>query len=182
MDNDLSVQHNPYQAPEAAVEYALPPGEFELAERGTRLLAIIVEFLILAGLIVVCFFIIVILGGLGLSLFRGLNSSSDYVYLVILGIILLIACPIGYAILNIYLLYKNGQTVGKYFFGIKIVRTDGSRAGVWRILLLRWFVMWLIKSIPVIGFIITWLDPLLIFRESHKCLHDDIADTIVIKA
>jgi uncharacterized RDD family membrane protein YckC len=79
-------------------------------------------------------------------------------------------------------LYKNGQTISKYLFGIKIVRTDGSRAGVWRILLLRGFVMGLIQQIPIVGIIIMILDPLLIFRDSRKCLHDDIADTIVIKA
>ena len=37
-------------------------------------------------------------------------------------------------------------------------------------------------SIPVIGTVYGLLDVLLIFRASRRCLHDNIADTIVVTA
>jgi hypothetical protein len=39
-----------------------------------------------------------------------------------------------------------------------------------------------LASIPVIGTIYGLLDVLLIFRASRRCLHDNIADTIVVTA
>jgi uncharacterized RDD family membrane protein YckC len=36
--------------------------------------------------------------------------------------------------------------------------------------------------IPLIGWMFTLGDALLIFREDHRCLHDHFADTIVVKA
>jgi uncharacterized RDD family membrane protein YckC len=63
------------------------------------------------------------------------------------------------------------------------VRSDGSAAGIGRIVLLRLAPIWLMTLIPVVGVIMAGLvDPLLIFRQSRKCLHDTIADTIVVKA
>ena len=34
---------------------------------------------------------------------------------------------LAYFAINCYLLYRNGQTIGKRLLGIRIVRTDGSR-------------------------------------------------------
>ena len=36
------------------------------------------------------------------------------------------------------------------------------------------------QLIPVVGMFIPFVDALLIFRSSNQCLHDQIADTIVI--
>jgi len=38
------------------------------------------------------------------------------------------------------------------------------------------------ELVPGIGQIYSIVDALLIFRQSRKCLHDNIADTIVVKA
>ena len=38
-----------------------------------------------------------------------------------------------------------------------------------------------IGGIPFVGFIFTIVDPLFIFQESRRCVHDLIADTLVIK-
>lgn len=64
---------------------------------------------------------------------------------------------------------------------VKIIRTDGSRAGLTRIFFLRMFVPGLIGGIPVVGMIFSIVDPLFIFQESRRCVHDLIADTVVIK-
>ena len=60
--------------------------------------------------------------------------------------------------------------------------SSGERATIGRLLGLRYLVGWVIAMIPFIGVIYSLLDCLLIFRESRQCLHDNIADTIVVKA
>jgi uncharacterized RDD family membrane protein YckC len=88
-----------------------------------------------------------------------------------------------FTMLNGYWLARNGQTIAKKLMNIKIVRSDGSAAGLGRIIFLRLAPLWLMALIPIAGGVVTGLiDPLLIFRQSRKCLHDTIADTIVVKA
>ncbi|EDN69981.1 conserved hypothetical protein, membrane [Beggiatoa sp. PS] len=83
-------------------------------------------------------------------------------------------------VINMITLYQNGQTVGKLMLSIKIVCVDGSRAGLLRILFLRYFPIKLLFGIPAIGFLFYLIDTLLIFQSSRRCLHDLIAGTIVI--
>jgi uncharacterized RDD family membrane protein YckC len=77
----------------------------------------------------------------------------------------------------------NAQTVGKRLIGIKVARTDGSHAGFARIFWLRNVVNTLPSMIPFVGVFYPWLiDPLFVFGESRRCIHDHIADTIVVNA
>jgi uncharacterized RDD family membrane protein YckC len=62
--------------------------------------------------------------------------------------------------------------------GIKVVRSDGSKASLGRIFWLRNFVNGLLGIIPFYQLI----DILFIFGDQRQCLHDKIADTIVVKA
>ena len=66
----------------------------------------------------------------------------------------------------------------KKLVGIKVVRADGSPASVGRIVWLRNILNGFISIVPLYGL----LDSLFIFGESRQCLHDKIADTIVINA
>lgn len=89
-----------------------------------------------------------------------------------------------YLLLHGYLLAARGQTIGKRLCGIRIVRTDGTPAGLWRILALRIFPITLLSALPIpyLSNVFALVDCLLIFRTSHKCLHDQIADTVVVNA
>ena len=89
-----------------------------------------------------------------------------------------------YSLLNGYLLATRGQTIGKRLCGIRIERTDGRSAGLWRILLLRMSPVALLSALPIpyLANAFAFVDFLLIFRPSHKCLHDQIADTVVVNA
>jgi uncharacterized RDD family membrane protein YckC len=80
-----------------------------------------------------------------------------------------------------FLLATRGQTVGKLALGIRIVRPDGSRVSVGRIGL-RYSIGYATTVVPIVGQIYNIADCLLIFRSNRRCLHDLIADTIVVKA
>ncbi len=92
------------------------------------------------------------------------------------------ATVVIFALLQSHWLNKYGQTIGKRLLGLRIVRSDGSPASLARLLGLRYLLSWVLTVIPFVGGLYGLVDALLIFRASHKCLHDNIADTIVIKA
>lgn len=84
---------------------------------------------------------------------------------------------------NIILLTMRGQSVGKLLAGIRIVRAaDGGRAGFVKAVLLRWFLFAVIESIQFIGPVLSLSNILMIFRQDHRCLHDLVADTRVVRA
>jgi uncharacterized RDD family membrane protein YckC len=175
MNDHLNTPDNPYLAPKATVA-DVASGEIELAERTTRLGASIIDGLVQLAVILIILFPILNRRGLeGFSVLFYENVLLSSVLSVIVGFAV-------YSAVNFHLLRKNGQTIGKYVCKIKIVRSDGSPADVPRILLFRFLPMLVIPQVPLIGNIIGLINPLLIFRESRKCLHDNIADTIVIKA
>lgn len=183
---------NRYAPPQAAVADAIEDDGEQLASRGTRLGAVLLDGFIWALLVYTPMMIgswssisqtIVANRGntnaASLSfrmygaVFRNIGGTAGT--FMVLGLIICIA-------LNIYFVRKNGQSIGKKLCGIKVVRKDGSKAGLGRIFWLRNFVSMLPNFIPFAGGIYSLADPLFIFSESRRCLHDRIADTIVVKA
>jgi uncharacterized RDD family membrane protein YckC len=79
------------------------------------------------------------------------------------------------------LLLRRGQTVGKALLGVRIVRSDGTRATPGQ-LAVRYGVGYLLTIVMPVGQVYGLVDALMIFRASRRCLHDLIADTIVVKA
>lgn len=79
------------------------------------------------------------------------------------------------------LLATRGQTLGKIAFSIRIVRVDGSPATAGRTVGLRFLLPMAIGLIPVAGPLFRLVDALCIFRASRRCLHDEIAGTIVVQ-
>lgn len=84
--------------------------------------------------------------------------------------------------INGWLLVHHGQTLGKRMLGLRIVRPDGTRASAGRMLGLRYGIGSLANALPAVGMVYNTVDCLAIFRRSRRCLHDSIADTIVIAA
>ena len=68
--------------------------------------------------------------------------------------------------------------MAKRMLEIRVVRSDGSQASLGRIFWLRNVVNCLLGIIPLYSII----DLLFIFGERRQCIHDLIADTIVVKA
>ena len=164
---------NPYAAPAARVQDVSNEGDQVLADRGIRLGAAIVDGLIIAGPMIV--FAIM----LPAMIVKGSKPDTTLVGFVVFGFMAFVAVVL---IINMVMLYRHGQTMAKRLFKIKIVRGDGSRCSLLRIIFARALPMSLLGAIPIVGPLISLLDPLLIFRDDYRCLHDHIADTLVIKA
>lgn len=161
---------NPYAAPAARVAEE-QSAELVKSSRMVRLGAVLLD-----SAVIVVPAIVLAVAIPGLSLQQPGSSGAD-IFFGVLGLGIL-----AFAAYQIYLLYKNGQTLGKKLLGIKIVRSDGSRAGLGRIIGLRYFLPGLIGAIPFVGFIFSLADPLFIFGGEKRCLHDMMADTIVVDA
>ena len=163
---------NPYQAPSAHVEDINDIDNIELAGRGTRLGAVLIDAStvmvpLLAMLVPIIFFAK-----------QGDAMGGAAIIAISVGALGMLAL----IVINLVMLHRTGQTIGKRLLGVKILRTDGSRAGLARIFFLRMFVPGMIGGVPFVGFIFSIVDPLFIFQESRRCVHDLIADTIVVQA
>ena len=166
---------NPYAPPQAAVRDIVDPSLTSVvADRGTRLGAAILDSFIFMLMVYMP-----LVAGAAVAGASGAAQTPETVTRAfgIGGILALVGLVIWGAI-TIVLMRRNGQSIGKKATGIKVVRSDGSPASLSRLIWLRNVVNWIISIVPLYGFI----DALFIFGESRQCLHDKIADTIVVKA
>lgn len=175
MQNYSTRMTNPYAPPEAVVHDVVDPtAGVLLADRSTRLGAAILDGLIIGVLIYGPLVVGVMLSPP--------NLGSDDPSVALAGFKLGLAFGgIGFVAwlwVTIKYLKANGQSIGKKACGIKIVRRDYSPVSVSRVIWLRNVVNTIIGIIPLYGFI----DLLFIFGEARRCVHDHLADTIVIKA
>ncbi len=164
---------NPYQAPQARVDdVATQLQAFVLAERSTRVGAIFID-----GAIFMVPFVAVVMPLMMLITPQGGDTATWMLWIMGIASIVMLAV---FAV-NLVFWHRYGQSIGKRILKIKIIRSDGSRAGLGRIFFLRVMIPVLIGVIPIAGNLFSVVDPLMIFRDSRKCLHDNIADTVVVK-
>lgn len=104
-------------------------------------------------------------------------ESVNYTGPIIAGVLLL-----ALMIANLYFLTTRGQTLGKMVCKIKIVDLAGQNPGFVKAFLLRSVVPGIIGAVPILGPFFSLADPLFIFREDQRCLHDLIAGTKVVTA
>jgi uncharacterized RDD family membrane protein YckC len=172
--NTAAPNPNPYAPPQAQVSDAADrDAQAELAGRGERLGAAILDSII--GVVVA----LPLLIGMDFNALAAGNYESAFsgVGLGLTGILALV-----YIGITIYLVNKNGQTIAKKIVGIKVVRSDRSRASLGRIFWLRNVVNGIPSAIPYVGNVYGLIDAAFIFGDSRQCIHDKIADTIVVKA
>jgi len=169
---------NPYAPPRAEVWDVPDVAAGEPAGRLSRLRAYIIDLLIMS-----CVSAPALIPAM-IQARRAHRGTLDLTYTDLLGPGGLISAVLLllWGGSTIYLLQRNGQSIGKRLTGIKVVRKDGSRASVLRILLLRNLVNAIPEVIPVLLVVYPLIDTLMIFGDSRRCLHDRIADTLVIKA
>ena len=142
-----------------------------LASRWIRLVAAIIDTLVLIAAAIPFIFILPALG------IEPTRYSNETVYQLILSVFgaSLFLCVNG------YLLQKNGQTIGKKMLGIRIVATTGERLTLWRLFSLRYAIIYIVSGIGLYGWLVALLDPMMIFMKDRRCLHDHFAGTIVVK-
>ena len=88
----------------------------------------------------------------------------------------------GYLFLNGYLLHKQGQTIGKWALGIKIVSFKSNKVlPLWKVFLIRYVPPVTVAMLPFVGIVLALVNDLFIFRKDKRCIHDHLAGTKVIK-
>ena len=171
-ENNSGGDQSTYETPTAPSEEAGTPSGPELAGRGRRLGAYLID-LIIAGIVLGVLAVL----NLGISLedlardpmTQQMSTAGGIAYLVI------------FMVINGYLLVTKGQTLGKLALGIRIVDavSNGAATAV-KILGLRYVLVMLVGAIPIIGGLLGLIDFLFIFREDRRCVHDLIAGTKVV--
>jgi uncharacterized RDD family membrane protein YckC len=167
-------EHNPYRPPQAAIAESIVEGDLSLplAGRGERLLAVIIDTVMI---VVPSFPVLYLIG-----YFDSSDNSGDWMKLVAEEVLMSVGFILLFVAINAYPLQKTGQSWGKRMLGIRIVDLAGRKPELWRLLFLRYFPTDAVGSIPFIGWPITLLDALMIFRADRRCLHDFIAGTRVV--
>ena len=87
-----------------------------------------------------------------------------------------------FLVLNGYLLFQRGQTIGKVVVKTRIVDQSGNIPSFRRLLGLRYIVIGIVSLIPIIGFFAALVNGVWIFGKERRCLHDYIAGTWVVNA
>jgi uncharacterized RDD family membrane protein YckC len=165
---------NRYAPPRATVrDYVQSRAVDDPADRSTRLAAALLDSVILAAMVYMPLIVAIGVGGI-----TGAGDGGGTNVIPIVGVVLTLVGFIAWCWLTIKYVICNGQSIAKKILSIKVVRSDGSPITLGRLFWLRNVVNGLISIVPLYGLI----ELLFIFSESRQCLHDKLADTIVVKA
>lgn len=211
----------PMPAPAPAANYAPPPGlpattidpvapptpsplpltaaaaaapEANLAERGPRLLARVVDWAIE--------FVVgipggVIIGSEAMKILMAVMQGQtpdfedlDMSRLILGGVVLAVGWLLQ-LIVQVWMLTTRGQSIGKRIVGLRIVKLDSSAPGFVHAWLMREFLMsafgFVLSFLPLVGPLLLRpalhiTDWCMIFRDDRRCLHDLLAGTRVVRA
>lgn len=145
--------------------------ETELASRWIRLVGAIIDGLISMAIIIPIMFFTGVLQQL-------YNTEQSLTFGV--HVLLLVMGWGVFLILNGYLLFNRGQTIGKLVVKTRIVDLNGNIPNFGKLLILRYFTLGLATQIPFIGSFVGLVDAIFIFGKERRCLHDYMAGTRVV--
>lgn len=169
-------QQNPYRSPESTLVEADSGREAELAGRGVRLGAAIIDTILLMLLLMPAMYV----GGyFEAAMSAGMKGEQVPFTLVMLWAVIGF---VAFIVLQAYPLNQNGQTWGKKLLGIKIVDLDGNKPPLGKLLALRYLPVQMVVNVPMIGPLAGLVNVLFIFRDDRRCVHDLIAGTRVVQA
>jgi uncharacterized RDD family membrane protein YckC len=163
--------HQRYAPPQALIDEPQDDGGLTPGGRGQRLGAALLDGVVM---------MVITLGMLYALYGTGFTTLAERGPLALIGPYLAIFAI--YLALQSWFLYRSGQTLGKMALGLRIVRTDGSRAALPRLLFLRQGLSMALGLVPFLGRLYGLVDSLFIFGAPRRCLHDYIADTMVVTA
>lgn len=163
---------DPYKPPAANVELVDPRGR-RLASRPARLAAEVLNLVFVALAVAP----LLIAGALG----RPADDPLVTIALWVTVLLLVVLASIQFAMLR-----RNRWSLGKRMLSIRIVRSDYTEISLARVLWLRLalptFINFATFAVCVCVPIFAIVDGLCIFGEQRRCLHDLMADTIVVEA
>ena len=144
-------------------------GSTQIASVMSRFIGALVDFFIQAGGAMI-----------GVGCYLGARAAmGDGTASIIIGAILITLFSLAPVIINIVLIVKSGQTLGKKAAGTRIVIADTYQLpGFVQGWFLRSFVFGLLASIPGVALV----DVCFVFSENARTLHDRLAGTIVVVA
>jgi uncharacterized RDD family membrane protein YckC len=182
-------------APEGAPTYGgpVPPGGWQqpiarqesgwvgrpLASWGSRVAATVIDWLILV--IPAAILVALVVGGLDSDSSWWAIVGASLLSLLIWSAILLLYAPL----LMVREGERNGQTLGKQFVGIRVVRDTGEPFGFWMAVVREVVVKNILVSvvsifIPVLPWLLDNLWPL--WDGENRAVHDMVVSTHVVKA
>ena len=147
------------------------PLEERLAGRGRRLVATMIDMVLVPALTALLIMIT------GVMEHAEAYRNSMWVLNVFLLAVL------SYLILNGYWLFTRGQTVGKRLMKVAIVAsTTGERAAFWKLVCLHapFFPLLFVSIIPTLA-LLPIVDQAFVFRKNRRCVHDLAAGTSVVR-
>lgn len=157
---------NPYAATARNLE-VLRIDEQPLAGRGTRLVAALIDIFSWLGISVIG----VLLATLPKNVVSPTSAGLAF------GGLLLAAIVMQLVFIHLY-----AQTIGKRIMKIRVVRaSSGEQCDSARYIFLRTLAVHFIGLIPIVGSLFSLINVLMIFANDRRCLHDHLADTIVVK-
>ena len=166
------MSDNIYAPPESKLETDQLNTSDTTASRWRRLWASLIDGLTIMIITVPTMYLT---GGIE-DIMNGIEPSLEYnIAIGLLGLVI-------FLVINLKLLIKNGQTIGKLALGIKIVDLDGNLPSMKKHLLKRYAVFFIPGQIPIAGQIFSIINILAIFGSEKRCIHDYFASTKVINA
>lgn len=160
-------------------------GPFELATISSRVLAVITDQV----LALLC--MVPLLSGLNFDMDKLSTAAQDPAVLAKLAesvpthlALMSAGLLVALFFVQIFMLIKRGQTIGKLITGVRILDVDSKKLpSVTNIVLMRTVLTNLAYNIPTIGQVILIVDfVMMIANKRRRSLHDKVAKTIVVKA
>lgn len=150
-----------------------------LASFGKRLLAFLIDFIIVIVLSLVIFFLIVKPLGIfdlenyqfGENIVKG--AFDIVMVLSVLFLILPLCLLVGFLYDFLMISFSNQSTIGKKLMKLKVVKTDGTPLTLFAIL-----TRTVAKFVTGFIFILLWL--ICLFTDQNQTLHDKIAGSVVV--
>jgi len=167
-------EQNPYRGPDAAVaEFSSAD---ELAGRGARLGAAIIDMIIMLVVLIPVMFI----GGYFDMINEAMATGAQPGLAT--GLMWNLISIVIFVVLQFFPLNASGQTWGKKVLKVKIVDMQGNKPDMTKLMGIRYVLVYAISCIPFIGGILYLINVLMIFRNDRRCAHDLIAGTKVVHA
>jgi uncharacterized RDD family membrane protein YckC len=127
--------------------------------------ALLIDYIILVSLPVIGLLLSRLSGDDGAKLFKNSFNSAGWLIAILLAVTNFVIFPM-----------LNGQSIGKMFTGIRIIRSDGGAASFAQ-LLTRHIFGYLLTALTLgLGFIFS------VFNAKGRALHDLVAKTVVVYA